>query len=431
MDATATLAAALAGAPAAPLCVGYSGGLDSSVLLHACARQASLRASGLRALHVDHGLHPHSAEWAVHCRRTCAALAVPLTVVRVAVAKDRGSGLEAAAREARHAAFAAALGPGETLALAHHRDDQAETLLLRLLRGAGTGGLGGMSAERPLAAGRLWRPLLSLPRSILEAYAQTHRLHWIDDPSNADLSHDRNLLRHRVLPLLRQRWPGADAALARSARLLREDAGRLAGLDRGHLAALRGPDAAVLSVPGLLALDPATRRSVLRHWLHDLGLPMPPAAVIDGVDALLQARADANPLLRWPGAELRRHRDGLHAMPPLAPAAGDWTRAWNGLEPLHLPPGYGTLSLLGDPWRFDPPLTITPRCGGERLRLPGRTHHTPLKDALQRLGVPPWQRDRLPLLHAPDGTLLAAGDLILADAWAAHSGSRRLRWIPA
>lgn len=427
-----SIAAALADAPEAPVCVAFSGGLDSSVLLHALAQQPSLRARGLRALHVDHGLHPQSRDWADRCMQVCAALAVPVSVRRVRVDAGSGSGLEAAARDARYAAFEADLRPGEWLALAHHRDDQVETVLLRLLRGSGSAALGGMARLRPLGPGRLWRPLLELPRSALEAYATEHRLEWVDDPANVDPRHDRTVLRRELLPMLRARWPGADAALARSARLLREDAARLDQLDRQQLAILQGLDPATLSLPGLAALAPPGRRAVLRLWLGELGLPTPPAAVIDRVDAeLLAARGDATPCLAWPGAELRRYRDCLFAMAPQGELETGWNRRWDGHAPLQLPRGFGTLHLLGAPLRFDPPLTVAPRRGGERLVLPGRRHHTPLKDALQQLGIPPWQRARLPLVHASDGSLLAVGDLLHADAWTAQAQGRVLRWSPA
>ncbi|HJT96837.1 MAG TPA: tRNA lysidine(34) synthetase TilS, partial [Rhodanobacteraceae bacterium] len=190
-----TLDAALAGAPPGAVCVGYSGGLDSTVLLHALAASSAARARSLRALHVDHGLHADSAAWADHCRTFAATLAVPLDVVRVAVGTTRGQGLEAAARNARYAAFEAALAPGELVALAHHRDDQTETVLLKLLRGAGPEGLAGMRALRPLGPGHLWRPLLDVPRDALRDYAQMHGLAFLDDPSNADTRHARNFLR--------------------------------------------------------------------------------------------------------------------------------------------------------------------------------------------------------------------------------------------
>ncbi|KAB8172125.1 tRNA lysidine(34) synthetase TilS, partial [Lysobacter maris] len=169
----------------APLLVAYSGGLDSTVLLHLLASEPRRRSDGLRAIHVHHGLHPDADDWARHCRRFCDALAIPLTVVRVEVARDAGLGLEAAARHARHAAFEAALGTDEVLVTGHHRDDQAETFLLRALRASGTDGLAAMRAWRRCGRGWLWRPLLETPRAALLEHAGTHALRWIEDPSNA------------------------------------------------------------------------------------------------------------------------------------------------------------------------------------------------------------------------------------------------------
>ncbi|KLD74514.1 tRNA(Ile)-lysidine synthetase, partial [Xanthomonas hyacinthi DSM 19077] len=242
-------------APAAVL-VGLSGGLDSSVLLHALAQQPQYRRAGLRALHVHHGLHADADAWADHCAAFCAALAIPLQVRRVQVPRDGGHGLEAAARQARRTAFAQALAAGEWLALAQHRDDQAETFLLRALRASGADGLAAMQPLRDFAHGMLWRPLLALPRSDLHAYAQRHALRWIEDPSNADPGFDRNFLRLQLLPLLRQRWPHADAALARSAQLCGEAGALLDDGDQAALDALRGGDAATatLSLPRLRAL---------------------------------------------------------------------------------------------------------------------------------------------------------------------------------
>ncbi|GAE56601.1 hypothetical protein XPR_3236, partial [Xanthomonas arboricola pv. pruni MAFF 301420] len=225
-------------APPGPVLVAYSGGVDSSVLLHLLATTPRYRVTGLRAVHVHHGLHADADAWAAHCQRQCDALQVPLQVAQVQVARDSGLGLEAAARHARHVAFAAALAPGEWLALAHHRDDQAETFLLRALRASGPDGLAAMRAQRPFAAGMLWRPLLAHARAEVLAYAQAHRLQWIEDPSNADARHDRNFLRTQLMPVLQQRWPQAAEALARSAQLsadasdllLQEDTALLPGL---------------------------------------------------------------------------------------------------------------------------------------------------------------------------------------------------------
>ncbi|HEX6832985.1 MAG TPA: tRNA lysidine(34) synthetase TilS, partial [Rudaea sp.] len=206
--------------PPGPVAVAYSGGGDSTALLHALADSA-VRERGLRALHVDHGLHPRSATWAGHCRAFAESLGVPIEILRVTVEPRAGTGPEDAARRARYAAFERALRPGEILALAHHRDDQAETVLLKLLRGAGPQGLGGMRFLRKAGAGWLWRPLLDTPRAALQAYLKDHALAWIDDPANANPDLRRNFLRHRIVPGLKPQWPNADAALAHSAQWLR------------------------------------------------------------------------------------------------------------------------------------------------------------------------------------------------------------------
>ena len=410
-----------------PLLLAYSGGLDSTVLLHALAADPALRARGLRALHVDHGLHPQSVAWGEACADNCRRLGVPLAIVRVDVRPD-GEGLEAAARRARHAAFAQALQPGELLVTAHHRDDQAETVLLRLLRGAGDG-LAAMRPLRRFATGWLWRPLLALPREALVAHAREQGLHWVEDPSNASDRHDRNFLRHHVLPRLHERWPQAGAALARSAALLATQADLLAGEDARRLAQVQGVDPQTLSVDALLCEPPAWRARLLRAWLAGRGLPPLPADALDTIEReLLPARPDASARFEWSGAVIQRWRDLLHAGPAQVPLPADWSAEWTGEAPLVLPTG-DTLA-LEPPRQFDAPLRVHARQGGERLVLPGRSHHTELKHALQDLGVPPWERLRLPLLSAPDGSLMAAADLILsaplADWLDRHA--TRLRW---
>lgn len=410
----------------APVLVGFSGGVDSTVLLHALAADPAVRAAGLRALHVDHGLQPGSADWARHCAAACEALGLPFEGRRVGVA-DTGQGPEAAARDARHAAFADALRPGELLALAHHRDDQAETVLLRLLRGAGDG-LAAMRPLRRFAAGWLWRPLLDVPREAILAEARARGLAWVDDPSNALAHADRNYLRHAVMPRLAERWPGAGAALARSAALLASQADLLAGEDTRRLAQVQGLDPATLAVPALLDQDPGWRPRLLRAWLAGLGLPPLPADATTTIEReLLHARPDAEACFDWSGARLRRWRDLLHAGPRRAPLPDDWQADWTGEVPLPLP--NGDELRLDPPVAFAAPLRAHARAGGERLVLPGRDHHSPLKHVLQDLGVPPWERERLPLLSAPDGALWAAGDVVVAApmrAWLDAHGARLL-----
>ncbi|GHA75553.1 tRNA lysidine(34) synthetase TilS [Cognatilysobacter bugurensis] len=413
-----------------PLCVGFSGGLDSTALLHALAHDDARRAQGLRAIHVHHGVHPDAGKWAMHCERTCAQWRVPIEVHRVQVA-IAGTGLEAALRDARYAAFETSLAIGESLVLAHHLDDQAETFLLRALRASGVDGLGAIAPARTLGAARLIRPLLDTPRDVLLAYAHAHALTWIDDPGNADDVFDRNFLRHRVLPLLRERWPHAGASFARSAALCRADAALLDDGDAQALAAARSLDPATLRLDVVRGLQPARRARVLRRWLRELRLPPLPAHLHGVLHVeLLGARSDATPRIDWAGASMRGWRDLLHASRVVAPLPKGWRCDWNGAAPLRSPDG-ATLALDGAgplPERS----VVHARAGGERIVLPGRQHSHALKHVLQGLGVPPWVRERVPLLSTGAGEVLAAGDLVVShrfDAWLRNHGAR-LRWTP-
>ncbi|MCD9031488.1 tRNA lysidine(34) synthetase TilS [Luteimonas sp. Y-2-2-4F] len=418
-----------------PVLAACSGGLDSSVLLHRLAADPALRAHGLRAVHVHHGLQPGADAWAAHCEDACAALGVPLEVRRVRVEDPRGLGPEAAAREARHAAFRALLRPGELLALAHHRDDQAETFLLRALRASGVDGLAAMAPWRACGPGWLWRPLLDTPRDALRAWALARGLRWIEDPSNAGSDPDRNFLRHQVLPGLHARWPHAGASLARSAALAAQARTLLDDGDAMALAAALAADPAVLRVDALRALPPARRARMLRRWIAACALPPLPAAGVDWIEAGLPAAShDTAARFEWAGARVRRWRGLLHAGPARPPLPPAFSADWDGARPLRLPTG-DLLALEGDEASpaFDAPLRVHARRGGERLRLPGRAHRHALKGVLQSLGVPPWERERLPLLSDAAGDLLAAGDLVYAagfDAWL-RARRARLRWTPS
>ncbi len=426
---------AIPGDTRGPLLVGFSGGLDSSVLLHWLSLQPALRARGLRAVHVHHGLQPAADDWAAHCERQAAAWGIAAQVVRVDVARDAGNGPEAAAREARYRAFAGALGADAVLVTAHHLDDQAETFLLRALRASGVDGLGAMRPWRRFATGWHWRPLLDQPRDALLAHARQHGIAWIEDPSNAASDADRNLLRNQVMPLLQRRWPHAASALARSAGLSAEAADLLHEGDADALAVCQGGTPDLLRVRALLALPPARRARVLRLWVERLGLPPLPASGVAAVEhGLLQARADAEARHAWADAALLRWRDLLHACRQRPVLATDWQAWWDGRGALRLPDGAG-LALVGHDGSaahaaFSAPLRVHARQGGERIRLPGRTHRHTLKDLLLQHAIPPWQRQQLPLLSDADGELLAAGDRIVSarlQAWLdAHALA--LRW---
>jgi len=409
------LDAALASAPAAPLVVAFSGGPDSSALLHALAQLPQARQRGLRALHVDHGLHADSARWAAHCRAFCDALAVTCEVLPVQVAHDKGIGPEAAARDARHAALADHLHDGEWLLFGHHRDDQVETVLLKLLRGAGPEGLGGMRTRRPFGRGQLWRPLLALPRTQLREYVDAHRLDCIDDPSNADTRLARNRLRHDILPQLLQHWPQARDAILHSAALSRAAADALrqqwlAAFDRLNDRAHDSLDAL-----GWLALMPAVREPLLDHWLRARGLPVPTTAQRRQIERQCDARAGQLPCIRWAGAELHIWKGRLWALPPAPVLPVRWQHDWQG-EPLALPDG-GELALSVRDARLDEPLQVRLRRGGERIKPAGDAHTRELRDLFQQAQLPPWQRQACPLLYAGD-------ELVgVADRWTNAQGA--------
>lgn len=299
-------------APGATVHLGLSGGRDSIVLLDLLSRLPL--AGRLAAIHVNHGLSLRADDWADFCRATCGRLAVPLTVVPVVVDRSTGQGLEAAARAARYATFAACAGPGGTLLLAQHRGDQAETVLFNLLRGSGVAGAAGMRDERDSHGLRLLRPLLGTARAEIDAYAQARGLAWIDDESNDDTQLSRNFLRHRILPELNERFPGAEAALARAAGHFAEAAELLDALAEVDWQRVADGDAAQLSP--LRQLAPARIRNLLRWRLQQLGWQPPTASRLDEfVRQLLYAAPDRHPELQLPAGRMRLSRARLSWLP--------------------------------------------------------------------------------------------------------------------
>ncbi|HXH01719.1 MAG TPA: tRNA lysidine(34) synthetase TilS [Candidatus Competibacteraceae bacterium] len=419
------------------LWVAYSGGVDSHALLHLLAQHRhELTGRELRAVHVHHGLQAAADAWVEHCTAVCSQLGVALTVRYVDARPLPGASPEAVARQARYGALRGLLEPGDALLTAHHQDDQAETVLLALLRGAGPAGLAAMPEVAPLGAGLLLRPLLGVRRAAILDYARRHGLTWVDDPSNASLHLDRNRLRHEILPRLRQRWPEAGATLARSARLCAEAAAALEELAAADLAGIAGAAPDSLPIPALLALSAPRRRNLLRHWLKTRGLPPPSEAQLQRLlcDALESPR-DREPLIHWPGAEVRRYRDRLYASAPLPPH--DPGRRWSWSDPRQplLLPGLGRLCLepvvgqgLSVRRLAGRALSVAFRQGGERFRPVGRAHGQELKKLLQEAAIPPWQRERLPLLWA-DGELVWVSGLGPAAGWTAAAGEAG--WLAA
>lgn len=414
----ATIDSALARTPPGRgVWVALSGGLDSSLLMTLAADACRRHPRPLRALHVHHGLQAAADGFERHCRRLCSRLGVPVYVARVAVDATTGRGLEGEARAARYAAFGSRVLPGETLWLAQHRDDQAETFLLAALRGAGPRGLGAMPTMRGLAGGRLARPLLEMPRAALEAEAVRRGLAWREDPSNADTALDRNFLRHRALPLLAERWPAAGASLARSAALAGEAYGLLEEFAHEDLTRVSGQPGR-LPVEALQALSPPRRRLLIRHCLGRLGLPTPPAARLGTLLEQLEARRDAEVRVAWDGAEARVWRGTLYLMAPVAALVTGWRADWDGRSPLATPQGPVVSGLVREDG-VPVTLRLAPRLGGERLRLAGRGNRD-IKRLCQEWALPPWERARL--LVAWHGERVVAvgsptGWLACAEGW--------------
>jgi tRNA(Ile)-lysidine synthase len=295
--------------------VAWSGGVDSTVLLHLLWRARRLPGArlALRALHVDHGLQPAAADFRRFCQRIARRWQLPLLVLKARVRAGKGASVEQAAREARRAALGAALAPGELLLTAQHADDQLETLLLALLRGAGPAGLAGMPAAMPLAGSRLLRPLLDHERAELLAYAHAARLEWVDDPTNDQPRFDRNYLRAHVLPVLRSRWPAMSRTAGRSARHCAAAALALQSAAARDLEL--AADGADLEVAVLRRWSVTRRAAALRAWIQSAGARAPNERHLREIEAMLVARADAHPELRLPDLTLRRQGGRLRLEP--------------------------------------------------------------------------------------------------------------------
>lgn len=427
--------------PGAHLKVAYSGGLDSHVLLHALSVLRADHYFSLSAIHIDHALQSASAEWGRHCARICTALDVPYEVKRVRVEGVTQEGLEAAARRARYTALAAVLAPEDILLTAHHGDDQAETVLLQLLRGTGVAGLAAMPIQAVFGAGRIVRPLLGFSRAALHAYAQEHRLSWVDDPSNRELHLRRSFLRTEILPRLARHWPAHANMLARTARHAAEAMELLDEVAETDLAACRhavthSPQA--LSINALAALSTAHQRNLLRFWLRRQGFLAPATSQLEEVLAQVHsAPRSQQARVCWSGTEVWRYRDLLVAMPAQQSPDPTLDVVWDLRTPLDLP-GIGRLRIV--PIRGQglscaqlngKTLHVRLRSGGEMLMLPGRVHHHALKKLLQAEGVPPWLRACLPLFYV-DHELAAVADRWVCAPFLAGDGEQGLKivWEP-
>jgi len=395
------------------LLVGLSGGVDSVVLLHLLAQLSTRFSWNISALHVHHGISPHADSWAAFCTELCAKYAIPLRLERVNIAPLRTMGIEAAARQLRHAALSSQAV--DFIALAHHRDDQAETLLLQLLRGAGVRGASAMPMFKPQKdKPSVLRPLLDMERSELEAYAREHGLHWVEDDSNQDVSYPRNFLRHKVLPVLQQRFPAYRTTLARSARHFAEAAellDELAAQDAGS--AVTGER---LSVAALRQLNTARGKNLLRYFLLVRGAPIPDSTrLAEMLRQLSEAGEGAQIRVTWQDWQLRCYRGHAYALPVTLPAV-DFSIIWQGETEMILPASHGVLHFARVYGRGislarlqQGAATIRSRQGRESIVPDATRPRQSLRNLLPQQGVPPWRRELLPLLFCGDDLVAVPG----------------------
>lgn len=411
--------------------VAFSGGLDSTVLLHqlVCWRQQD-PSIALRAIHIHHGISANADSWVAHCQQACDAWQVPLVVERVTLAQ-RGIGLEAEARDARYRAFRDALMPGEVLVTAQHLDDQSETLLLALKRGSGPAGLAAMPFCTAFANTQLIRPLLHETRDALLQWANSHGLTWIEDESNQDDTYDRNFLRLRVLPLLNQRWPHFAQAAARSAELCGEQEQLLDELLADELSQLVSPEGA-LAIEPLAAMSAPKRAALLRRWLAGHHAPMPSREMLARLwQEVALAREDATPYVRLGSFDVRRFQQRLWWVRAQAGQTETILRWADPRTLLTLPDSLGELCLApGGNIRFaraDETVTVRFKAPG-MLHIVGRNGGRKLKKIWQELGVPPWQRDTTPLLFYGETLIAAAGCFVTQDGVCDAENGVTLRW---
>jgi tRNA(Ile)-lysidine synthase len=404
--------------------IGLSGGVDSVVLLHLLHQLAARFSWQLSALHAHHGISRNADAWAEFCADLCTRHHISLHIEHVDIAPLRAHGIEAAARKLRHAAFARQ--PCDFVALAHHADDQAETLLLQLLRGAGVRGASAMPlfAERA-GSPNLLRPLLHCSRQEILDYAAAHDLQWIEDESNADDNYPRNFLRHRVLPLLSEKFPAYRDTLVRSAQHFAEASKLLDELAQQDAA--QTIEGETLAVSALQALSPPRAKNLLRYFLHSVGAPMPQAVQLDDMlQQLCHAREDASVCIANGDWQVRRYQGKVYALRALGEFDQSLVLSWHGEADLDWPAlkarmhfkhtNSSGISLA----KFQhAPVTLRLRSGGETLRPHPNAKTRTLKNLLQEHHVPPWQRDRMPLLYCGDELVCVPGVAIAAEYQAA------------
>ncbi len=414
--------------------IAYSGGIDSQVLLHLMAAVVAGEKYRLLMVHVDHGLHKDSRAWAKWCVGRAAALDIEAAVLKVNETPPPGHSVEAWARGHRYRLLQSIMQSDDVILTAHHRSDLIETFLLQLFRGTGPHGLASIAERQRFGPGLLLRPLLSSTRADIMAYAEAHRLEWLDDPSNLEDRFDRNYLRNRIMPQIEQRWPAVNARIAHAVELQQFAAACLDEAADAVLESVLGTENSQLPISSVTGLSSAMQRCVLRRWIVRAGFPIPDAVHLREMQRLVRARADAQPCVRWKRAELKRYRDELFLFWHTQRIASHDVYHWNFGSALHLPGGvlsaHATVGRgLSASLAASNDVVVRFRSGGERCHPVERAHSQSLKRLFQEWGTPPWVRGEIPLVFYGD-ELAAVVDNCVCRGFAAKSGEAGwiLRW---
>lgn len=427
----------LSGFPEAGTCwIAYSGGLDSHVLLHVLANIKNEIKPELMAVHVNHGLSRHAESWQKHCQSVCENYAIKILTFTIDIAQKNNKGTEAFARKKRYEIFANLMMDHDLLLTAHHLNDQAETMLLQLIRGSGPDGLAGMPRSREFSNGFLVRPLLDYSREEIHEYALNESLHWVEDESNKLNQYDRNYLRNEIIPGLLTRWPGALKTICRATRHQAEARNLINEIAENDLEAACRNAWSKIDLTEFDKLSLVRKRNVLRAWIKRNRMEIPNAQIIEKInDEVIYANSERNPCINWEGAEVRRYRGFLYIMRPLPNHDVKTTTIWDLKEKLNLTSGCLKADLSeGCGIRREiissDSVEIRYRQGGERIRPSGRDHSHELKKLYQDEGVLPWLRDRIPLIYF-ENELIAVGDLWVEHKYAASQSEPgwQIKWV--
>ncbi|OAI20897.1 tRNA(Ile)-lysidine synthase [Methylomonas lenta] len=416
--------------------IAYSGGIDSHVLLHLVASQANLKPK-IIAVYVNHGLQALADDWGAHCRRQAENLGVSFVGLKVDAQAANGESPEAAARNARYQALQGLIQTDDCLLLAQHREDQMETLLLQLFRGAGVQGLAGMPASLPFGEGSLLRPLLNIAKADIREYGLRHGLDWVEDPSNQSNDFDRNYLRNEVVPILKQRWPALDKTIARSAQNCGEAVSLLDDWGQQMITQLVRPLDNSLAIDQLKAFSVPQSNWLIRQWFGLFGLKPPSQALLQAIkQQFVDAGPNAHPQILTQGHVLKKYRQRLYCLTEQHCIKPTDRLAWPNETPtLTLANGYrlsrvSASSGINQQLWHTANISIRPRSGGEKIKLPGREGQHSLKKLFQEVGIPPWERETRPLIYLDDRLAAVAGLWIAEWAYACNPDAcYRLNWV--